>query len=284
MPYNPMGGARGLFFGLASAASWGAADFGGGLASRLSNATGVVVISQAVGLVLLTGLALLLADPVRSLPDLLWGAVAGLAGGLGLLALYRGLALGHMGVAAPLAAVVSAGLPVVYGAVREGWPGRPQLVGFGLALVAVWLLSRGPGPVRLRFRELGLPLLAGLGFGLFLILIDGASEQSVLWPLVAARLASLSLLVPIALARRGRALPARRDLPLIVLVGLFDSGGNAFYALATQTGRLDVAATLGSLYPASTVLLARLILQERLTQRQWLGAAVALAAVLLIAA
>jgi drug/metabolite transporter (DMT)-like permease len=284
MSYNPMGGVRGLFWGLASAASWGAADFGGGLASRRGNATGVVVVSQAVGLALLAGLALLLADPLPSLPDLLWGAGAGLAGGLGLLALYQGLALGHMGVAAPLAAVVSAGLPVLFGAVREGLPGVLQMSGFALALSAVWLLSRGPGPMRLCFGELGLPLLAGLGFGLFLIVIDGASEQSVLWPLVAARLASLALLVPMALARRGGALPARRELPLVALVGLFDSGGNAFYALAAQTGRLDVAATLSSLYPASTILLARLILKERLAPQQWLGAAVALVAVLLIAA
>ena len=101
---------------------------------------------------------------------------------------------------------------------------------------------------------------------------------------MAARLTSVALLAPIALRGQRGALPARRDLPLVGLVGLFDSGGNAFYALAAQAGRLDVAATLGSLYPVSTILLARLILKERLAPRQWLGAAVALVAVLLIAA
>lgn len=268
---------------MAAAASWGAGDFAGGLAARRSNVYGVVVLSQAVGLVLLAGLALLLAEPPPSGADATWGAAAGLAGGLGLVAFYRGLAVGRMGVAAPLAGVVSAGLPVLLGTFLEGLPDGRQLAGFGLALAAVWLLSRNPGSVRLRSRVLALPLLAGFGFALFLILIDRASERAVLWPLVAARLASLVFLLPLALWRRRRSLPACRALPLVALVGLFDSGGNAFYALAAQTGRLDVAAVLGSLYPASTLLLARLFLKERLASRQWLGALMALAAVLLIA-
>jgi drug/metabolite transporter (DMT)-like permease len=278
------GGVPGLFLGLASAVSWGAGDFGGGLATRRSNVCGVVAVSQTTGLVLLAGLALLLAEPLPSLPEVLWGAAAGLAGGLGLLAFYQGLAGGRMGVAAPLAAVVSAGLPVLFGTLLEGLPGGPQLAGFGLALSAVWLLSRGPGSVRLHSRTLGLPFLAGVGFAIFLILIDRASERVVLWPLVVARLVSLSLLLPLVLWRGRGSLPARRELPLVTLVGILDSGGNAFYALAAQAGRLDVAAVLGSLYPASTLLLARLILKERLAPWQWLGAVVAVAAVLLIAA
>lgn len=283
MPHSPGGGTSGILLGLAAAASWGAGDFGGGLAARRGNAYGVVFVSQALGLVLLAGPALLMSEPLPSRPDLLWGAVAGLAGGVGLVALYRGLAVGCMGVAAPLAAVVSAGLPVLFGVVLEGWPTGGQMAGFGLALGAVWLLSWGEGPARLRFRQLGLPLLAGLGFGLFLIIIDHASERAVLWPLVTARLSSLALLSPLVLAGRRRALPAGRALPLVGLAGLFDSGGNAFYALAAQAGRLDVAATLGSLYPVTTVLLARLVLRERMTRRQWLGAVTALAAVILIA-
>jgi len=281
---DPAGGAPGLLLGLASAASWGAGDFCGGLTARRSNVYGVVAVSQALGLALLAGLGLLLAEPLPSPADLAWGAAAGLAGGLGLLALYRGLALGRMGVAAPLAAVVSAGLPVLFGAFLEGLPQVTQLAGFVLALGAVWLLSRGEGPTRLRFSHLGLPLLAGLGFGLFLIVIDHASGQAVLWPLVAARVSSLALIAGLALVGGRGALPGRRVLPLVVLVGLFDTGGNAFYALAAQAGRLDVAATLSSLYPATTVLLARLVLKERLASWQWLGAAAALSAVMLIAA
>jgi drug/metabolite transporter (DMT)-like permease len=283
LSHNPAGGTPGILLGLASAASWGAGDFAGGLAARRRNAFGVVLVSQALGLVLLASLALLLAEPLPSWPDLVWGAAAGLAGGLGLVALYHGLAIGRMGVAAPLAAVVSAGLPVLFGVFLEGWSAVRQLAGFGLALVAVWLLSGGEGPARLHVRQLGLPLLAGLGFGLFLIIVDHASQRSVLWPLVTARLSSLSLLTPLVLVGRRGTLPTVRELPLIALVGLFDSGGNAFYALAAQAGRLDVAATLGSLYPVTTVLLARLVLRERMARRQWLGAAAALVAVTLIA-
>ena len=290
LAFDPAGGAPGLFLGLASAVSWGAGDFGGGLAARRGNVYGVVAVSQALGLVLLAGLALLLAEPPPAPDDLAWGAAAGLAGGLGLVALYRGLAVGRMGVAAPLAAVVSAGLPVLFGAFLEGLPRTAQLAGFFLALVAVWLLSRGQGPVQVRFAHLGLPLLAGLGFGLFLIVIDHASERAVLWPLVAARAASLALMAGLVLGgRRGspsgrQVLPGRRMLGLVALVGLFDTAGNAFYALAAQAGRLDVAATLSSLYPAMTVLLARLVLKELLAPRQWLGAVAALIAVVLIAA
>lgn len=273
-----------MLLGLASAASWGAGDFGGGLAARRGNVYGVVLMSQAVGLVLLAALGLLLAEPLPLPADLAWGAAGGLAGGLGLLALYRSLALGRMGVAAPLAAVVSAALPVLFGAVLEGLPRATQLAGFLLAVGAVWLLSHGEGPARLRLSQLGLPVLAGLGFGLFFILVDQASERVVLWPLVAARVASLAVISALALAGRRGALPTRRMLGLVALVGLFDAGGNAFYALAAQAGRLDVAATLGSLYPATTVLLARLVLKERLAPRQWLGAVAALAAVVLIAA
>jgi drug/metabolite transporter (DMT)-like permease len=283
MPAGLPAGLGSVLLGLASAVSWGAGDFSGGLASRRGDVYGVVLVSQAVGLGLLAGLALLLAEPLPPTADLLWAAGAGLAGGLGLLALYRGLALGRMGVVAPVGAVVSAALPALFGLWIEGLPPALRLAGFGLALVAVWLVSRpgDGGPVRRR--ELALPLLAGLGFGLFLIVVDRLSETAVLWPLAAARLASIAMLAATVLARRRRALPAAGALPLILLVGLFDTGGNAFYALAARAGRLDVAAVLSSLYPAITVLLARSILKEQVAARQWLGVAAALVAVVLIA-
>ncbi len=273
----------GIGFGLASALSWGAGDFGGGVASKRSNVYGVVVVSQAVGLVLLAGLALLLAEPLPTAGDALWGAAAGLAGGVGLVALYRGLATGRMGVVAPVAAVVSAGVPVAFGLLLEGVPSAAQLLGFGLALAAVWIISRSGDGAVVRARDLALPLAAGLGFGIFFILIDHVSERIVLWPLVAARVASLLMLVTVAVVSRQGQRPDRRSLPLMALAGLFDTGGNAFYALAAQAGRLDVAAVLGSLYPATTVLLAHFLLRERISGRQWLGVAAALAAVVLIA-
>jgi drug/metabolite transporter (DMT)-like permease len=283
MPLGVPSGLEGVFLGLASAASWGAGDFSGGLASRRGDVYDVVLVSQAVGLGLLVGLALLLVEPLPPAGDLLWAAGAGLAGGLGLLALYRGLALGRMGVVAPVAAVVSAALPALFGLWTEGLPSTLRLAGFGLALVAVWLVSRPEDGGPVRRQELTLPLLAGLGFGFFLIVVDRLSETAVLWPLAAARLASITMLAVTVLARQRPPLPVVRSLPLLLLVGLFDTAGNAFYALATRAGRLDVAAVLSSLYPAITVLLARSILREQVAARQWLGVAAALVAVVLIA-
>ncbi len=269
--------------GLASALSWGAGDFSGGLASQRSPVLGVVIASQLVGLGLLAGLALLFGEPVPAAADLLWGAGAGLAGGLGLVALYRGLAGGRMGVVAPVNAVVSAAVPVLFGAWFAGLPAAPQLAGFGLALVAVGLVSRPGDGGHLRPRDLGLPLLSGLGFGLFLVVIGRVSASAIFWPLVAARASSLGMLLVVAALLRQGQRPAWNQLPLIATVGLLDTGGNAFYALAAQAGRFDVAAVLSSLYPAVTVLLAWAVLKEPISRAQWLGVAAALVAVGLIA-
>jgi uncharacterized membrane protein len=271
-----------VLFGLLSAASWGAGDFSGGLASRRDHPMAVVLISQLVGLIFLAGLALAFAEPLPPLRSLLWGALAGLAGAAGLATFYQGLATGQMGVVAPVAAVATAIIPVLFGVWLEGLPPPRPLAGLGLAFAAVWLLSRGRGQQRLRWRELRLPLLAGAGFGFFLILVDRASQTAVYWPLVAARAASTSVLATLLLGTRCSWLRLSQ-WRLVVLAGLFDSGGNAFYALATQAGRLDIAATLCSLYPASTVLLARLALNERLGPTQWWGVLLALLAVALIA-
>jgi drug/metabolite transporter (DMT)-like permease len=272
----------GIVFGLASALSWGAGDFSGGLAAKRSPAYAVVIASQLVGLLLLGGLAVLIAEPLPAPTDLLWSAVAGIAGGIGLVALYRGLATGRMGVVAPVTAVMSAAVPVLFGAFVEGLPTWPQLLGFGLALVAVWLVSWTGKETGIRGRDLGLPLLAGVGFGVFLVVIDHVSDTAILWPLVAARTAAIAMLSIVTVRMRSTRMLVRRQLPLAALAGLLDSGGNAFYALAAQAGRLDMAAVLSSLYPAGTVLLARLVLKESVSRPQWLGVATALVAIVLI--
>jgi len=279
----------GIAFGLAAASSWGTGDFCGGLASKRTPVYGVVMLSQLLGLGFLVILALILSEPVPALPDMLWGGIAGLAGTVGLAALYRGLATGPMGVVAPIAAVVSVILPLFFGLFLEGVPAWSQLLGFGLALCAVWLITRPRRGERIQARHLALPVLAGLGFGVFLILIDHVSAAAVLWPLASARAASVLALFLALLLARWHYRPARqpialaRQVPLIVLAGLFDTGGNAFYALAARAGRLDIAVVLGALYPAMTVILARLILKERLSRQQGLGLALALLAVMLIA-
>lgn len=275
-----------IVYGLASAVSWGAGDFSGGVATKRNHVYGVVLLSQTVGIIFLVGLAWLMVEPLPMSIDLVYGAVAGVGGTIGLVALYRGLAGGRMGIVAPLAAVITAVLPVMISILVEGVPGTSQLIGFGFALAAVWLISAQNGRlVEFRRGELGLAVLAGIGFGVFLILIDRVNPGAILWPLVAARVASISLLVILIVVIapfRGR--PTAAGWPVIILAGIFDSGGNAFFALATQTGRLDVAAILSSLYPAATIALAWFILKERLLPQQWGGVAAALMAILLISA
>jgi drug/metabolite transporter (DMT)-like permease len=271
-----------IVYGLASAALWGTGDFCGGLASKRAHVFSVIISSQIVGMILLIGLALVLDERMPSFDYLMLGGVAGLAGAAGLIALYRALATGRMGVAAPVAGVVGAAFPVGVGAAIEGLPGTLQIAGFGLAFVAVWLISRTPDAAW-RLRDVGLPLAAGLGFGVFFVVIDRASDAVVLWPLVAARIASIVSIFLVASLSRQPRLTARTHLPLIALVGVLEVGGNAFYALAGQAGRLDVSAVVSSLYPAATVWLAWLILKERFTRLQTAGIAAALAAIVLIA-
>ncbi len=271
-----------LLFGLISAASWGAGDFSGGLASRRGNVFVVVAVTHGVGMLLMLGLALALGEPVPPLSVFLWASLAGLFGGLGLLALYRALAIGQMGIAAPITAVLAAGLPVLFAAVTEGMPQSLQLAGFGTALVGIWFLSRPEKAVG-RPQGLGLALAAGVGFGAFLILINQASSTGLFWPLVSAKATELALTLAVLVVRRPMQRAARGLVWLMLQAGIFDVGGNAFYLLAAQAGRLDVAAVLSSLYPASTVLLAWLLLKERVTRVQAVGIVAVLAAIPMIA-
>jgi drug/metabolite transporter (DMT)-like permease len=178
--------------------------------------------------------------------------------------------------------VVTALLPVMAAFYLEGFPGGIKLVGFSVAFFAVWLLSREDTPAPARAREWRLAVCAGVGFGLFFILIERASNETVLWPLVAARIAAIALMALVVL-RRGKT-PSASPLPwvAIALAGMLDSAGNVLFAMAAQIGRLDIAAVVGSLYPATTVLLARTVLKERLQPRQVMGLGAALTAVVMI--
>jgi drug/metabolite transporter (DMT)-like permease len=277
------GGLGSVAFGLASAASWGAGDFSGGLASRRAPAAGVVVASQAVGIALLVVLAVATHEAAPSFGQLGWAALAGANGAFGLLALYSALASGRMGIAAPVSGVVGAVVPVLVGTALHGSPGPLRFLGFALALAGVWLLtSGGGGSERTALRELWLPALAGASFGLFLVFIHQAGGATVLWPLTAARATSMVVLGVVGGATGALRMPGRSALGLTCLAGLLDTGGNAFFVLAARAGRLDVAGVLSSLYPASTVLLACLLLRERLTARQTAGALVTLAAIVCV--
>jgi drug/metabolite transporter (DMT)-like permease len=268
--------------GLASAASWGAADFSGGLATRRWSVVAVTVAARCTGSLLLVVLALGLREPALSGAGVGWACAAGVAGSVGLVALYRALAIGQMGVAAPVSGILSAGLPVLFTAFFRGLPTTLQMMGFGLAMASVWMLSRPRGPAG-GPAGFGLALLSGVGFGTFLVLIAQASQSTWLWPLAVANLASLAILLLVAITTRQIERPPSGSLPLALATGVLDVGGNAFFLLAAQVGRLDTAAVLSSLYPAPTALLAWALLRERVSALQAAGVVVALAAIALIA-
>ena len=272
-----------LLCGLGSAAAWGAGDFSGGLASRRSDVYMVVTVAEAVGIVPLMVFALLWGGAWPPFQYILWAGLGGIFGVVGLLALYRALAVGRMGVVAPVTSVMAAVLPLFLGSFWDGLPTFLQMAGILVALGGVWLLSRTEADQPLVLSELGLPILAGTAFGLYFVCIDLAIEEAVLWPLVIARLAAVTvLLVCLAVGPR-RPRPSRRLWPLLVMAGLFDVAGNAFFALASQIGRLDIAAVLASFYPGTTAFLAWIVLKERLNRTQWMGVSAALAALVLIA-
>lgn len=271
-----------LLFGLASSLCWGSGDFFGGLASRRARSTGVVFVSYLIGMLLLSSLALAGKEALPSPSDIFWGALAGLVGVIGLTLFYRALAIGHMGIIAPVSAVLTAALPVLFSAITETLPGLLQVGGFLLALVAIVLIAR-PERTRERPKGLGLAMLAGCGFGCFFICISRVQPGETFWPLAIARLVSVLSLFVLALLRRESVLPGKSVGWLVVLAGVLDAAGNAFFVEAVHHGRLDIASILASLYPAATVVLAALVLRERITIIQALGVLLALLAIPLIA-
>ncbi len=269
-------------YGLLCALCWGAGDFSGGMATRKSHVYSVIFVADIIGAVLLAAVALWAGEPIPGVATWVWGASAGLAGVIGLVALYRALASSQMGLASPLSAVIAAIVPVGLSLMLEGTPGVLKLSGFALALIAVWFITQS-GEVRFSWAGLQLPLVAGLGFGGFFILIDRVGAGEVFWPLFAARLVGILVMGILAKSARQPFFPTTNALPLVVLVGVLDTIANVFYTLAAQSGRLDVAAVLSSLYPAATVWLAWLILKERFSTQQLAGVAAALVAIVLIA-
>ena len=273
-----------IFFGILSAISWGAGDFSGGLASRRTGAYRAVLYGEAFGLLLLFAAAAVFHEALPGWPDLLWCAAAGALGSLGMLTLYRAMGEGQMSIAAPVSAVFTAALPVAGGILLEGLPTLTKLAGFAVALAAVWMISQtSTGQSHLtRLADLRLPLLAGLCFGMYFIIIHQVTQTSLLWPMIASRSAGTLTVFVFMLARRDSWRPERSAWPLIMLNGTLDVAGNAFYILAGQGGRLDVAAVLSSLYPGATVILAWLILKERTTGLQKAGILAALLTIILL--
>ena len=270
-----------VVLGLAAAAAWGAGDFGGGLTSRRAPVFGVVLLSQVVGMAIALGLALLGGESMPGGTDLLLCFVAGILGGAGITALYRALAIGRMGIVAPVTGVLAAIIPVIGGIVLEGIPPVMVLAGIGLAIVSVVLVSRvaDEGGGRAGLRE---ALVAGVTIGSFGIVISGLSEGGVFSSLTVIRLVQAVLVIAVVLATRSAwRLPANA-VPAVVVVGVLDMAGNSFYLLAVQTGALAMASVLSALYPVTTVILAAVVLHERVTRDHTVGIVLAAAAIVLI--
>jgi uncharacterized membrane protein len=274
-----------VLLALASAVVYGTSDFLGGLASRRASVFGVVALSQVLGLVALLALLPRLGGPVGAV-DLAWGVAAGLAGATGLVVFFRTLARGVMSVVAPITAVTAAAVPVLVGLLGGERIGIWAGLGILLALVAVVLVSAEGGLSALRAARpaaLAPALLAGSMFGLFFVLLDRTSADAGLTPLVTARIASATLVALLALAGRQSLRVSRPALPLVAVSGLGDMTANGLFLLATQAdGQLAITGVLASLYPVSTVVLAQVVLRERLVGAQVVGLLTAATAVVLI--
>jgi len=272
-------------FGLFSALTWGAGDFAGGIASRRAGFYRAAFYGEFTGLIFLGVMWVVAREPLPAVPVWGWSASAGVVGAVGLLLLYRSLAEGQMSVAAPVSALMAAILPVIASTLTEGLPGLAKYLGFALALVAIWLISRGEGhqkQLHLHLADLRLPLLAGVCFGVYFILINQGSHTAIIWPMITSRGAGSVVLFLFATANHQYHWPDRQVAPLVFLNAAGDIAGNTFFILSGQVGRLDVAAVLGSLYRGTTVLLAGLLLHERLNRSQWVGIFAALVAIVLM--
>jgi drug/metabolite transporter (DMT)-like permease len=271
------------FLALLAAITYGAADFLGGLAGRRMPTLAVVLWSQTVGLILGVVAAVLFPAGDITPVDLWWGAAGGIAGTVGIFALYEGLAVGRMSVVSPVAALLTALVPLALGLGLGERPGPIEWIGIVLAFPAIWLVASSTHEVVDAKGGTKYGLVAGLGFGLFFAAISQAGDGAGLWPLVAARSASVAVVAIVALLRRVPA-PQQGTRTLIAVVGIGDILANVFLLLAFRSGLLTLVAVLASLYPAITVLLAVWVLSEPIGRRQRLGLLVALVSIALIAA
>jgi drug/metabolite transporter (DMT)-like permease len=276
-----------LLLALASSLVYGSADFLGGLATRRSPVLPVVALSQAAGLaVLLVAMPFLPSHATHA--DLAWGAAAGLTGGVGVSLLYHALAIGPMSVVAPVTAVCSISVPVVVGLALGERPGVRALAGVVLAAAAIVLISREPtphdatSPAARISRGVWVALVAGVVIGFFYVCLSRTGPTAGLWPLLTARGVSVTLFAGAALVGGRSLLPVRAALPAVLGSGVLDMIANVLYLLAVRGGLLSIVSTLASLYPAATVVLAAIVLRERLRAQQLAGLACAAVAVVLI--
>ncbi len=286
-----------IVLALGSAIAYGVSDYTGGVLTKRARVFNVILLSQLVSCALVV-LVLPFWSGSFSWAGMRWGALAGVAGVSGAALLYRGLAIGRMGVVAPITAVLAAALPVTYGLAQGERPGWIPLLGVVLGFVAVVLISRASEPgaptaddsddrssaVSERDNQGVVEALgAGTGFGLFFILLARAPQESGLWPVVGTRVSMLASIALLAAVTRTALRPRAGTGPGLVLLGFTNLGADLLYLVATRAGLLSLVAVITSLYPAATIALARVLLNERMVRQQLVGVAVAALSVVLIA-
>jgi uncharacterized membrane protein len=274
---------------LGAAAFYGAADFLGGIATRRATTVATVLTTQGAGLLMLLACSPLMLDLVMSRRDLLFGVLAGLTGSVGVALLYKALAIGPMSVVAPVTAVCAVIVPLVVGLLQGEAMTAAAAVGVAVAIAAIGLLGMTPAPAGAPAQPpadlakgLRVALGSGVAIGFFLVTLGETSAAAGLWPLAVSRAVSIALFSTMALVTRQAMVVPRAALAPAIACGGLDMVANALYLVAVRQGQLSLVATLASLYPASTVLLARVVLGERLGLGQQLGVAAAVVAIVLI--
>ena len=246
----------------------------------------VVLCQSAVGLLLTVLIVAARAEPMPDGDEMLLAAVSAIAGITGLSAFYRGMAIGTMSVVAPISSTAAV-IPITVGIATGDRPSAVQTAGLVLAFVGVVLASREPAghsEERRAVKGVGFALIAAVGFGTFFVLMDSASDTDPYWAIMVNRITGVTLLVAVFLALRPKPLPVRADIPVLIAIGVLDTGANGLFAVASTQGLVSVVATLASLYPVVTILLARYFLHERLAPSQQAGVAAALVGVAAISA
>ncbi|HWZ51755.1 MAG TPA: DMT family transporter [Granulicella sp.] len=286
-----------VLFGLLAAFFWGGGDFSGGMGVKhaggsLGAALRILLLSHSASFSVLLLLATLRGDHFPHGAPLVWGLIAGVAGGLSLSAFYIALARGSMGASAAVSGLLAAAIPAAVSMMSEGFPGTSRLLGFLIAGIAIWMIAAAPTGVleAPAPSTMGLAILAGAGFGIYFVALKMAGAAGVIWPMATARMGSISTCALLLLwvsnrpsmAEMARSRFTRAAVLWALSTAALDTSGNLLFLSATRSGRLDVAAVLASLYPASTILLAAWVLKERCSRRQGIGMAIAAAAVVLI--
>jgi len=274
--------ALGILLALGSALAWGGSDFFGGIASRRRSHVEVLAVSRVSLIVVLLVCVALTGEQLPTLRSAVWAAGAGISGALGIASLYRGLATQRSSLVMPTAGVVGAAVPVLFAGIFEGVLPILQQAGLAVALVGIWLVSKGHDTDTAgASRGLGIGALAGIGFGGFFIMLGQVGAEAAFFPFLVAGVSG-SAAAALVLIFTGTSLPVPWKLPRALIAGMMDAAGLVCYGLAIRSIRLDIAAVLGSLFPAVAVLLFWGLAKERVSKQQWFGIAVCVAAIGLI--